>query len=592
MIDWNYILNQVATVAFDIIYFGAIIGTIVVIILDNRNPVKTLAWILVLMFLPVVGLVFYFFFGRSQRRERVIGNKIYNRLLNKPMVEYLAQDASTLPMAYSRLISLFRNTNQALPFDGNRVETYTSGVSMLQSLLRELEKAQNHIHIEFYIFEDDAIGRMVRDVLIEKVRMGVEVRVIYDDVGCWHVPNRFYDEMRAAGIEVRSFLKVRFPLFTSKVNYRNHRKIVVIDGRVGFVGGMNLAERYMRGFSWGIWRDTHLLLEGKAVHGLQTAFLLDWYFVDRTLISASRYFPKVESLGTSLVQIVTSDPIGPWKEIMQGLSMAISGAKKYFYIQTPYFLPTEQVLAAMQTAALAGVDVRLMLPLRADNRLTHLGSCSYLADVLQAGVKVYFYKIGFLHSKLMVSDDELSTVGSTNVDFRSFEHNFEVNAFIYDTETALQMREVFLQDQRDSVQIFLKNWVKRPWWRKAAESVVRLMAPLLFKEREVHAAVYPPFHKVRMIFEIVFLPVFQNEQAVFFQQVVLENKVGNRFQSFQFIRRIGKNEVELFASSLDELEYIAADGDAFIGLYFLHNLADKGVVIPVFFNADYPVAAA
>ena len=471
MIDWNSILNLVATVAFDIIYFGAIIGTIVVVVLDNRNPVKTLAWILVLMFLPVVGLVFYFFFGRSQRRERVIGNKIYNRLLNKPMVEYLAQDASTLPMAYSRLISLFRNTNQALPFDGNRVETYTSGVSMLQSLLRELDKAQKHIHIEFYIFEDDAIGRMVRDVLIEKVRMGVEVRVIYDDVGCWHVPHRFYEEMRAAGIEVRSFLKVRFPVFTSKVNYRNHRKIVVIDGRVGFVGGMNLAERYMRGFSWGIWRDTHLLLEGKAVHGLQTAFLLDWYFVDRTLISASRYFPKLEAFGTSLVQIVTSDPIGPWKEIMQGLSMAISGAKKYFYIQTPYFLPTEQILA--------GVDVRLMLPLRADNRLTHLGSCSYLADVLQAGVKVYFYKKGFLHSKLMVSDDELSTVGSTNVDFRSFEHNFEVNAFIYDTETALQMREVFLQDQRDSVQIFLKNWVKRPWWRKAAESVVRLMAPLL-----------------------------------------------------------------------------------------------------------------
>lgn len=479
VIDWNHIFNLIATVAFDIVYFGAIIGTIVVIILDNRNPVKTLAWILVLMFLPVVGLVFYFFFGRSRRRERIIEKKAYNRLLNKPLVEYLAQDASAFPAEYSRLISLFRNTNQALPFDGNRVETYTSGLTMLQSLLRQLQKAEKHIHLEFYIFEDDAIGRLVRDVLIDKARAGVEVRVIYDDVGCWHVPHDFYEEMRAAGIEVRSFLKVRFPVFTSKVNYRNHRKIVVIDGRVGFVGGMNLAERYMRGYSWGIWRDTHLLLEGKAVHGLQTAFLLDWYFVDRTLLSASRYFPKVETGGTSLIQIVTSDPIGPWKEIMQGLTMAISGATKYFYIQTPYFLPTDQILAAMQTAALAGVDVRLMLPLRADNRLTHLGSCSYLADVLQAGVKVYLYKKGFLHSKLMVSDDRLSTVGSTNVDFRSFEHNFEVNAFIYDMETALQMREIFLQDQRECTQVFLKNWVKRPWQRKAAESVVRLMAPLL-----------------------------------------------------------------------------------------------------------------
>ncbi|ADV43247.1 cardiolipin synthase [Bacteroides helcogenes] len=479
MFDWNYIAGQIATIAFDIVYFGAIIGTIVVIILDNRNPVKTMAWILVLMFLPVVGLIFYFFFGRSHRRERIIGRNSYGRLLKKPMAEYLAQDSCSLPMAYSRLISLFRHTNQAFPFDGNRVEAYTLGVTMLQSLLRELQKARQHIHMEFYIFEDDAIGRLVRDVLMEKARAGVEVRVIYDDVGCWHVPNSFFEEMREAGVEVRSFLKVRFPLFTSKVNYRNHRKIVVIDGRIGFIGGMNLAERYMCGFPWGIWRDTHWLLEGKAVHGLQTAFLLDWYFVDRTLITSARYFPKLEVCGSSLVQIVTSEPVGPWKEIMQGLVMAISGAKKYFYIQTPYFLPTEAVIIAMQTAALSGVDVRLMIPCRADNRLTHLGSCSYLADALGSGVKVYLYKKGFLHSKLMVSDDELSTVGSTNVDFRSFEHNFEVNAFVYDTETALRMREIFLQDQRDCVQVFLKNWVKRPWHQKAAESVVRLMAPLL-----------------------------------------------------------------------------------------------------------------
>lgn len=479
MIDWNYIAGVIATVAFDIIYFGAIIGTIVIVILDNRNPVKTMAWILVLMFLPIVGLAFYFFFGRSQRRERIIGKKSYGRLLRKPMAEYLAQNSCESPKEYGRLIQLFQNTNQAFPFEGNKVDVYTHGYSMLQALLRELQKAKQHIHLEFYIFEDDAIGRLVRDVLIEKARQGVEIRVIYDDVGCWHVPHRFFEVMRESGIEVRSFLKVRFPLFTSKVNYRNHRKIVVIDGCVGFVGGMNLAERYIRGVLWGIWRDTHIKLEGKAVHGLQTAFLLDWYFVDRTLITASRYFPKVGNYGNSLAQIVTSEPIGPWKEIMQGLTMSISGAQRYFYMQTPYFLPTEQILAAMQTAALAGVDVRLMLPMHADNRVTHYGSCSYIADVLRAGVKVFFYKKGFLHSKLMVSDDMLSTVGSTNLDFRSFEHNFEVNAFMYDMETAMQMKEIFLQDQKECIQVFQKNWVKRPWRHKALESVVRLLAPLL-----------------------------------------------------------------------------------------------------------------
>lgn len=479
MIEWTFLASEIAGVTLRLLYFGLVLGTIIVIVLDNRNPVKTLAWVLVLVFLPVVGLLFYFFFGRSQRRERIIGKKSYSHLLKKPMAEYKAQETYALPAPYGRLIALFRHTNQAFPFEGNRIESYTGGLSMLQSLLRELQQARQHIHLEFYIFENDAIGRLVRDVLMEKARAGVEVRVIYDDVGCWHVPNRFFEEMREAGIEVRSFLKVRFPQFTSKVNYRNHRKIVVIDGKVGFVGGMNLAERYMRGFSWGCWRDTHLMLKGKAVHGLQTAFLLDWYFVDRTLITAARYFPTLESCGNDLVQIVTSDPVGPWKEIMQGLIMALSGAGKYFYMQTPYFLPTESVLNAMQTAALAGVDVRLMLPMRADSRLAHLASCSYVADALRAGVKVYFYKKGFLHSKLMVSDDRLSSVGSTNIDFRSFEHNFEVNAFVYGEETALQMREIFLQDQRECIQVFPKSWSKRPWHRKASESLVRLLAPLL-----------------------------------------------------------------------------------------------------------------
>ncbi|MDR0962911.1 MAG: cardiolipin synthase [Mediterranea sp.] len=479
MIEWNYIFSHIASITFDILYFSIVVGMIIVIILDNRNPVKTIAWVLILAFVPVVGLIFYFFFGRSRRRERIIGKKVYNRLLKQPMGEYLSQASTPIPQGYSRLISLLQNTGQAFPFEGNNVEIYTTGLPMLKSLLDELKKAKRHIHLEFYIFEDDTTGHAVREVLMAKAREGVEVRVLYDDVGCWRVPNRFFNEMSKAGIEVRSFLEVHFPLFTSRMNYRNHRKIVVIDGRVGFVGGMNLADRYMNGVPWGIWRDTHLKVEGKAVYGLQTAFLLDWYVVDRTLLNSPRYYPKVSIKGTSLIQIATSDPIGPWKEIMQGLVSAIANAKKYFYMQTPYFLPTEQLLAAMQSAALSGVDIRLMLPQRADNRLTQLASFSYLADVLQAGVKVYFYKKGFLHSKLMVSDDELSSVGSTNLDFRSFEHNFEVNAFIYDTDTAVKMRDIFLHDQRHCSQLFMRSWKKRSGWRKAAESMVRLMAPLL-----------------------------------------------------------------------------------------------------------------
>lgn len=479
MTDWSELLTRTFTIVFDTIYFATIIGTIIVVVLDNRNPVKTMTWILVLTFLPFIGLVSYFFFGRSTRKERIISQKSHDCLLKRPMVEFLSQEALCSSADQHQLIQLFKNTNQSLPFEGNRVDIYTDGISKLQGLIRELYRAKHHIHILYYIFEDDAVGRLVRDVLIEKAREGIEVRLIYDDVGCWHVKNSFFEKMKEAGIETRSFLKVRFPLFTSKVNYRNHRKIVVIDGKTGFVGGMNLAKRYVKGLSWGIWRDTHIKVQGKAVYGLQIAFLMDWYFADRTLVSSSKYFPKMDSYGESVIQIVTSDPVGEWREIMQGLTLAINCSKKYFYIQTPYFLPTEPILEALQTAALSGVDVRLMIPERADNRITHMGSCSYLKDILKAGVKVYFYQKGFLHSKLMVSDDSLSTVGSTNMDFRSFEHNFEVNAFMYDRDMALRVKEIFLQDQKDSVQMLLKNWNKRPVKRKVMESVIRLFSPLL-----------------------------------------------------------------------------------------------------------------
>lgn len=477
--DWNTILSYLWPILWNIVYFGVIVFAIIVVLLENKNPIKTMAWVLIIWFLPLVGIVFYFFFGRDTRKTRIISKKSYNRLMKRPMAEFVAQEAMQLPADQHQVATLFRNTNQALAFEGNQVEILTGGTDFICSLLRELRRAKSYIHMQYYIFEDDPIGRLVRDALIDKAREGIEVKVIYDDVGCWNVPKRFFERMMENGIEVRTFLKVAFPLFTSKVNYRNHRKITIVDGHTGFVGGMNLALRYVRGGAWGIWRDTHLCLKGKAVYGLQTSFLLDWYFADQTLLTSARYFPKIRVEGESIVQIVTSEPIAPWKEIMQGLTLAIHSAKRYFYIQTPYFLPTETILAALQTAALAGVDIRLMIPARADVKITYLATCSYLKDVLKAGVKVFLYNKGFLHSKLMVSDDALSTVGSTNMDFRSFEHNFEVNAFMYDEQTALCMKQIFLQDQKDCTQLYLKKWEKRPRWQRIKESVVRVLSPLL-----------------------------------------------------------------------------------------------------------------
>lgn len=469
----------VAVLAFRLVYLAVILFTIVIVLLDNRNPVKTMAWVLVLVFLPVVGLAFYFFFGRNTRKERLISKKGFSRLSKRPMAEYQAQEALGDFTGRNQLIPFFHRVSNALPFEGNDVQVFTDGYSMYQELFRRIAKAKHHIHLEFYIFENDAVGRLLRDLLIDKAREGVSVRLLYDDVGCWDVNPMFYDEMLCEGIEVRSFLKVRFPQFTSKVNYRNHRKLAIIDGKVGFIGGMNIALRYLKGVPWGVWRDTHICLKGKAVYGIQTAFLTDWFAVDRTLLTSAQYFPKMDTVGTSVAQIVTSDPVGEWHDIMLGLVKAISCAQRYVYVETPYFLPTEQVMAAFQTAALSGVDVRLMIPKKADAFITHKGTMSYLDELMKSGVKVYFYRAGFLHSKLWVADDEWASVGSTNLDFRSFEHNFEANAFFYDEKTVCTMKEIFLEDMKKCMTLSQKIWDKRSFKNKIVESVVRLLAPLL-----------------------------------------------------------------------------------------------------------------
>lgn len=476
---WELIVHNILMTVLGLAYLVWVAGTVLVVVLDNRNPVRAMAWVVVLIFLPIVGLVLYFFFGRNTRRERLISRKAARMISRKSLQAFVRQDSFATPPEYDTLIRLFRSLNKALPFDGNTADIYTDGYSMIQALMHDMAQARHHIHLEFYIFDDDAVGRLLRDLLIDKVRQGVEVRLLYDDVGCWNVPNRFYDRMRSEGIEVRGFLKVRFPLFTSKVNYRNHRKIAVIDGRVGYVGGMNIATRYLRGGSYGVWRDTQLRITGPAVYGLQSNFLMDWFFVESSLLTASRYYPPLAGVGDVLMQTVSSEPVGEWRDIMQGLILALNSAKRYFYIQTPYFMPNEPMLAALQTAALAGVDVRLMIPERSDSKLTHWGSMSYLEDVLKAGVKVYLYTPGFLHSKMMVADDMLCTIGSTNMDFRSLEHNFEINTFIYNNKVARAVKELFLIDQRESRLVRMKQWDKRPFGQKAKESVVRLLSPLL-----------------------------------------------------------------------------------------------------------------
>lgn len=465
-----------------VIYLAITIGGIVAVLMDNKQPEKTMAWILVLCFMPIVGIIFYLFFGQNTRKEKVISERSMDLLMKRSMLEFAEQENLHIPRRNRPLMKLFTNQNWALPFKDNEVSIFTDGYGFVSTLLYNIGQAQDHIHLDTYIIEDDPLGNLVADVLIDKARQGVEVRLLYDDVGCWRVKDRFFKRMKAAGIQVYAFMPVRFPAFTGKVNYRNHRKLCVIDGKVGFIGGMNIALRYVKGTARQTWRDTHLCIRGGAVYAIQRAFLVDWYFVSRTLVTDRRYYPPVDKTidNNCLTQIVTSSPVSPWPDIMQGYVRVLLQAHRYVYMESPYFLPTEPVLFAMRTAALAGVDVRLIVPRHGDAKLVEWASRSYLMEVIEAGVKVYLYEPGFNHSKILVSDDNLSSCGSTNIDFRSFENNFEANAFFFNEGMALRLKKVFLTDQAQSTLVDdVSYFIKRPFLQRLLESLVRLLSPLL-----------------------------------------------------------------------------------------------------------------
>lgn len=464
-----------------VLYEVIVIITIIHVLMDNRQPAKTMAWALVIYFVPIVGIVLYLFFGINTRKERMVSERSLNQLSKRSMLEFVEQRDLQVQPSEKQMVELFVNQNFALPFKDNEVEIYTDGYQYFPALLKAIHNAKNHIHVDLYIFTDDALGNMITDALIERARAGIEVRVIYDDVGCWNVKHQFFERMREEGIEVSPFLPVRFPSFTSKVNYRNHRKIIVVDGEIGFIGGMNIADRYVKGNNNQAWRDTMLRIKGGAVYGLQRAFLIDWYFVDRTLISNRRYYPPLKDItpNNCVGQIVTSSPITPYPEIMQGYVRLILAARQYVYIETPYFLPTEPVLFALKTAALGGIDIRIIVPQKGDAHFVDWASRAYLREIIQAGVKVYLYKEGFLHSKLLVCDDNLSTCGSTNVDFRSFENNFESNAFFYSKEIALRMKEIFEKDLNNSIALNeIKDRMNPSFFIRLWESLTRLLSPL------------------------------------------------------------------------------------------------------------------
>ena len=463
----------------NILFAAALISLIILIISQNRHPVRTLAWILILCLLPGLGLVLYLLFGTDKRKDRLISDKRLDQLKSEVAASNSLMLRKQVPNGHEDLATLLWMTNKAIPLAGNDVKVYTSFDPMLEDLLTDMDKATDHVHFEFFKFEDDKVGRKVGEKLRELAARGLEVRVTYDSAANL-TRYKFYRWLRKGGVQVHSFLPVILPFLTSTTNYRNHRKIVVIDGKVGYLGGMNIADRYSKGIRGGVWRDTHARIQGPAAAELQTAFLVDWQYCSRRFVSGDRYFPCVEPCGDSIVQIATSGPMDEWKVTMQGMIRLITQAQRYVYIESPYFIPTEPVMLAFKNAALSGVDVRIIIPYYGDKGvLVPLASRSYVEEALIAGVKIYFYGGGYLHSKTLVSDGTVCTVGSTNLDVRSFEQDFEINAFIYDAAVSRKLRDAFLSDMENSTRVTLEQWRKRSTWEKFKESFARLFSPIL-----------------------------------------------------------------------------------------------------------------
>ncbi|HET7629730.1 MAG TPA: cardiolipin synthase [Bacillales bacterium] len=460
----------------------------VVIFFENRDPSKTISWLIVLASFPIVGFIFYIVFGQSYRKRRLFRKRTF---FDDHVMQQLYETEGENHHAHLALLGEHQQTflklskrlgKSPISFT-TETKVLTNGKVTYEAIYRAIKEARHHIHLEYYIVRDDTVGTKFKDLLIEKAREGVEVRFLYDAVGSWLLSKGYRKELEAAGAQVVSFFPVKLPFLNHKVNYRNHRKIVVIDGNVGFIGGLNIGDEYLgqkkNGFPF--WRDTHLMVKGEAVHSLQLIFLQDWYYMTGESIMSPAYMPArpVKEANLGGVQMVASGPDEEWESIKHLFFSMIVSAKKSIWIASPYFIPDADILTALRIAALSGIDVKILVPVRPDKRIVFYASRSYFPELLEAGVKIHEYERGFMHSKIIIVDGELASIGTANMDMRSFHLNFEVNAFLFRTSSTNELVTDFREDLLHSREITLDQFKRRSLLSRTIESTSRLLSPLL-----------------------------------------------------------------------------------------------------------------
>lgn len=475
-------LQALAIIASTIFMF-LLIGAVLVILNDNQDSGRKIAWILIIGILPVLGLLLYLAFGLNFRKPGFF--KIRNRKFLEVFEEKAGQATKELLFGnrkeedirprYRELSRLLSSDSGLTVSSNNEIEIITSGGRKLEALVNDLLAARHHIHFEYFYFLKDDGSRRIKNLLMQKAREGVKVRFIHENIANITIWPSYYNEMKEAGVEIVRFTNPD-SFILSKFNYRDHRKIVVIDGKIGYTGGMNIGDDYF--FRW---RDTHMRITGNAVATLQYCFLNSWITSGGEICEGfDEFFPHERKVhDDKLVQIIPDQPDREWPILHMGAVWAAQHAEKYLYIQTPYFVPPEPLLLALKSAALKGCDVRLMVPEKADLFFMDPANKSYYQECLEAGIRIYEKRGRFIHAKTSVSDDYLSIIGSANMDYRSLELSYEINTYTYNEEIAKENKRIFLTDLEGCKEILAKEWKKRPWYRKISEPLMRLFAPLL-----------------------------------------------------------------------------------------------------------------
>ncbi|MDN5476163.1 MAG: cardiolipin synthase [Chryseobacterium sp.] len=457
------------------------------IIMDTRNTSKTLAYLMLIIFLPVLGIIIYFVFGVNYRKNKFYTFKIErNEQVYQAVSTYIRETHhKTLESHQEQMdqflttVNFLYNAGHSPLSQGNYAEILVNGEGKFEKVFEVLEKAVHHIHLEYYIYDNDSIGNRLADLLIKKAGQGVKVRFLYDDMGSGKIGKKLLQRLKDASIEVSPVNKITFRLLANRVNYRDHRKIIIVDGAEVFTGGINVSDKYINPNPKQYWRDVHLYMKGEAAFYFQFLFFSNWIFATEKIPEISQlYFTKSLEEGSSLIQTAASGP-DTQPSIMLSTTSAILSAKKRIYIMTPYFIPVETVFNAIKQAALSGVDVRLMVPKSGDSIVVNAAAYSYYEELLENKVRVFFYKKGFIHAKTMLIDDIFSSVGTANMDVRSQELNFEVNALVFDQKINGKLQDLFREDMNDCEEIHLDSWKKRPKYKVFFEHLARLLSPLI-----------------------------------------------------------------------------------------------------------------